>query len=427
MSTTDDKLEYTLRGVEDAWTAVEQQGVTPPANNDIGLLGASIREIEAGQTLRWTYPANWVPEPEMPDETGTNAVYKIYPEQDTVAFYAYTDNNTRYITVDWGDGLVETNLVRGNLSHTYDYESLTSPVTEDGSKTVLITIRATVPATQPLSYIRLSQTNGLTYNNLVFYKTNCDQLTQMAYHSGHPSMNQAYWSPINLEACSLINVNRGVSFSNCFQHTVNLRTIDLNGESIVSSTLSNLLIGTRALDGLVDVTLNQATGTISYAGPGLAGSAFDELIFSVNTTSATFTSAYFLSSNFYCMMMDVRGMNAQCTITPFTFTNDTVSPLEILKFNLDSFKTTANQTISFGNLKMLNELEIVGTMGANVTTITFNGSGLDSDIICQVIPHLLDRTSLAAGTFDIQFTSAVTSMSPADRAAVAAKNWNLVT
>ena len=424
MGTIAQKLNYTLNSVTDAWNAcIEKDALVPEEPRDIGQLGNSIRSIEQG-TGEWFYNPQWIAEPEMPITQGASVVYKIFPSQLIVAFYVNIPASYRY-TIDWGDGVIEASLPPSAINqHTYNFSTLVSPVDEDGNKTVVIKVYPTNVA-QPINYIRFSQVNGVPYNNLVFAKVNCHSMTQTAQMFGSGSVTTVYRNASTLEAVYLKNIPP-VSMAQFFNNCMRLRVIDTDGEPFVSNNLGSLFIGCTSLDGDFVVELLRTTN-FTYSALGTVTSALDSLTYKCSTTDIEYGSPYILQGNLYCYTLDIREFMPQFTVAQFNFINENgFTLLNHIKLNWDSFKTTANQMISFSNARLFKFLDTTGTMGSNVTTISVAGTNAGIDFLATIIPDLLDRTGISPGTLNIQFTPAVTAITPTQIADIANKNWDLI-
>lgn len=421
-----DKLAYTAKGVEDAWTACEAKGavmppILPTGGRDIALLDNSIMSIEQGDGS-WFYPPDWVAEPDMPTETGVAAVYKIFPTQETVSFYVTTNSTLDSVLVDWGDGTVET-LPRYQISHTYDFDTLVSPLTTDGNKTVVVKITAAPGFV--VSVIQLARTGGTNYNNLLMAKINCSGLTSMAYLMGTTVVDGTYRNASIAEAVFLTNMPTTATWPQAFGNCIKLRVLDTEGQPIVSNNMNTILQGTTMLDGHVTLQYT-GTGSYTYSSFGVVYSAMDSCKFINLVPTSSYNSTYLLSNNLYCTELDMSEFLSQITPAEFTFTNAVGRGLlSRIKLNWDSFKTTANQTLKFTDVRLFKFLETVGTMGANLTGIDVSGTNAGEEFLETIIPELLDRTGLSAGTLTLSFTPATDQITSAEIAAITAKNWNI--
>ena len=421
-----DKLQYTLDGISDAWDACEEMDVIIPDPKDIAELGNSIRSIEQGNGS-WSYPLDWISEPEMPLNQGANVVYKIYPDQQNVAFYVNIQASYRF-SIDWGDGIIESNLPPSSINqHTYNFSTLVAPIANDGNKTVVIKI-SPVNYAQPINYIRFSQVNGIPYNNLLFAKVNCENMSTAGQMFGSGSVTSVYRNPSLLEAVYVKNLPNTSTFTmpQFLNNCLRLRKIDTNGEIISSNNLGSLLIGTTSLDADLIIE-NTTTSNFTYSALGTVTSAFDSLVYRCPTTGIDYPSSYILSGNFYCQILDIRNFMPNLTASQFNFVNENgYTLLQTVKLNWNSFKTAPNQIISFSNARLFKFLETTGTMGNNVTTITVSGTNAGIEFLNNIIPDLYDRTGISAGTLNISFTPASNDITQTEIDAIQAKNWTII-
>lgn len=421
-----DKLTYTAQGVADAWTACEAKGaivppVLPTGGRDIGLLDNSIMSIEQGDGS-WFYPADWVAEPDMPADPGVAAVYKIFPTQETVSFYVNTNSTSGSVVVDWGDGTVET-VPRYQIQHTYDFDTLVSPITTDGNKTVVVKISATPGYIA--TAVQLARTGGVNYNNLLLVKANCTGMTTMSQFMGAAVVDGTNRNASIAEAVFLTNMPTTATWPQAFSNCLSLRVFDTGDEPITANNMGTMLQGTTMLDGYIKLNYT-GTGNYTYSSFGTTYSSMDGLKVINTTPTSTYGTAYILSTNLYCTELDMTEFLSQITPAEFIFTNAVGRGLlHTIKLNWDSFKTTANQSLKFTDARLFKTLETVGTMGTNVTGIDVSGTNAGAEFLETIIPELLDRTGLSAGTLNLSYSPATDLITPAQIAAITSKNWNI--
>lgn len=111
----------------------------------------------------WVRPANWM---NYPTITGQYfmACVAVYPNySNTIALTVPED-----FTIDWGDGLGPTNYVGGTLvEKSYNFNTLTSPITNDGYRTAVIVI--TPNNGTSISTVNLNEPTSISQPNLAAY------------------------------------------------------------------------------------------------------------------------------------------------------------------------------------------------------------------------------------------------------------------
>ena len=130
---------------------VENPGVSRPIKSNSHILKDAINA--AGTNIGWTRPADWIA-----------LTAPASNEQKIVGLLGISNDNSNYVallaqgnyTVDWGDGVTENFTSNTKASHQYTYSSISSTITSDGFKQVLVTV--TPQAGQNLTVIDLQQT-----------------------------------------------------------------------------------------------------------------------------------------------------------------------------------------------------------------------------------------------------------------------------
>ena len=94
--------------------------------------------------------------------------------------------------------------------------------------------------------------------------------------------------------------------------------------------------------------------------------------------------------------------------------------------NLD---VISNATLDFTPSRLIDPIEMIGTMRNEVTTINLATTNIEAEGqfgLQGIIDKLSDRTSTSAGTLNVSFTPAALHITSAQQNQCAAKNWTVV-
>jgi hypothetical protein len=216
-------------------------------------------------STKWIRPSDWVEMPAI--DTSTTFAYLVHPVFENGTFVALGAATTSgQYTVDWGDGTTNDVNSLSNISKSYDYASLSNPVTDKGYKTVLIKVTPKT-AGQNLTNLYLNQ----THTNIKSTHTQWLDIALNFTTTGNIQFSQSDKQATWLERFRIWNgrVNATAGFYNCR----NLQSISpVLNVATVSGSITNLFYGCSKLE---------------YS-PGIIADA------AVNNTSSLFFQCYAL-------------------------------------------------------------------------------------------------------------------------------------
>jgi surface protein len=212
---------------------VENPGVARPTKSNSHILKDAVNA--AGTNLGWTRPADWI-----------TLTAPASNEQKFVGLLGISNDNSNYVallaqgnyTVDWGDGSATENITSNTkASHQYTYSSISSAVTSDGFKQVIVTV--TPQAGQNLTMIDLQQTftrTNLTTSaqipwlDIAIAGTNLTTIKLTG--STSPTFNMGYLQRVNIVSSNL------TSYASLFAFCVRLKNFTINSNSTITNTSS---------------------------------------------------------------------------------------------------------------------------------------------------------------------------------------------
>jgi surface protein len=212
---------------------VENPGVARPTKSNSHILKDAVNA--AGTNLGWTRPADWI-----------TLTAPASNEQKFVGLLGISNDNSNYVallaqgnyTVDWGDGSATENITSNTkASHQYTYSSISSTVTSDGFKQVIVTV--TPQAGQNLTMIDLQQTFTRTnlgtsaqipWLDIAIAGTNLTTIKLTG--STSPTFNMGYLQRVNIVSSNL------TSYASLFAFCVRLKNFTVNTNSTITSTVS---------------------------------------------------------------------------------------------------------------------------------------------------------------------------------------------
>ena len=149
-------------------TALEAKKGSALANPDD--LSTYDDEITAlGDYSEWGRPTEWLKIEHLVDLNNEQKAVMLYlirddVDYDSIAFTVVAETaNT--ITIDWGDGIVDSNLANGKHIHDYDHASINSQLTAEGYKQCIVTVTASSNITRMVFY---NQTNSQAERSISF-------------------------------------------------------------------------------------------------------------------------------------------------------------------------------------------------------------------------------------------------------------------
>lgn len=172
-------------------TAIRKKGVFVQDGAKLNEYPALIESIETGESAR---PADWLPLPDISQETDQKISMLLHIPQNGYAIFgmnlafAQTESEDP-VTVDWGDGTQETipvNLVDGEglacLEHLYDYASISGSATSLGEKQAVVTIACTGGNQGKMTDVELKTTFSPTLTTSRYLNTSL--LKEIAVQAG---------------------------------------------------------------------------------------------------------------------------------------------------------------------------------------------------------------------------------------------------
>jgi surface protein len=222
---------------------VENPGVSRPTKSNSHILQDAVNA--AGTNLGWTRPADWI-----------TLTAPSSNEQKFVGLLGISNDNSNYVallaqgnyTVDWGDGVTENFTSNTKASHQYTYSSISSDITSDGFKQVLVTV--TPQAGQNLIVIDLQQTftrtnltTGAQIPWLDIAIAGANLTTIKLTGSTSPTFRMGYLQRVNIVSSNL------VSYASLFAFCIRLKNFTVNSNSTITDT-SNMFNSCASLESV---------------------------------------------------------------------------------------------------------------------------------------------------------------------------------
>ncbi len=222
---------------------VENPGVARPTKSNSHILQDAVNA--AGTNLGWTRPADWI-----------TLTAPSSNEQKFVGLLGISNDNSNYVallaqgnyTVDWGDGVTENFTSNTKASHQYTYSSISSGITSDGFKQVLVTV--TPQAGQNLTVIDLQQTFTRTnlgtsaqipWLDIAIAGTNLTTIKLTG--STSPTFRMGYLQRVNIVSSNL------VSYASLFAFCLRLKNFTVNSNSTITN-MSNMFYSCASLESI---------------------------------------------------------------------------------------------------------------------------------------------------------------------------------
>jgi surface protein len=262
---------------------VENPGVARPTKSNSHILQDAVNA--AGTNIGWTRPADWITLT-APDSN----------EQKFVGLLGISNDNSNYVallaqgnyTVDWGDGSATENITSNTkASHQYAYSSISSDITSDGFKQVIVTV--TPQAGQNLTMIDLQQTFTRTslgtsaqipWLDIAIAGTNLTTIKLTG--STAPTFRMGYLQRVNIVSSNL------TSYALLFASCLRLKNFTVNTNSTITSTVS-MFSGCSSLESVTLFDTSSVTNMTSM----FANCLSLESIPSFNTSSVTNMTSMF--------------------------------------------------------------------------------------------------------------------------------------
>ena len=222
---------------------VENPGVSRPVKSNSHILQDAINA--AGTNIGWTRPADWITLT-APESNEQKFVGLLGISNDTSNYVALLAQGN--YTVDWGDGVTENFTSNTKASHQYTYSSISSDVTSDGFKQVLVIV--TPQAGQNLTSIDLQQTFTRTslsasaqipWLDIAIAGTNLSTIKLTG--SVTPTFSMGYLQRVNIVSSNL------TSYASLFAYCVQLKNFTVNSNSTITNT-SNMFDSCISLESI---------------------------------------------------------------------------------------------------------------------------------------------------------------------------------
>jgi len=200
MPTTTDYLNQLISDKADLAANLTTKGVPSSSSETFTELVPKVLNIPSGGD--WTWPQGW---PDIRTNTTDDIVILVSDICPDVTFLVIGKNNNVKVSIDWGDGTVETNL-QTNVKNTYKGMSVSysyqahhhyaTQGTEDGYNTYIIKINQTTTGSNFIAGFRIwGQDDHSAYQSWLAIKTNTSTPTSLVYMAG--CFNQS----INIGLC----------------------------------------------------------------------------------------------------------------------------------------------------------------------------------------------------------------------------------
>jgi surface protein len=352
---------------------VENPGVSRPVKSNSHILENAINA--AGTNLGWTRPADWI-----------TLTAPTSNEQKFVGLLGISNDNSNYVallaqgnyTVDWGDGVTENFTSNTKASHQYTYSSISSSITSDGFKQVIVTV--TPQAGQNLTSIDLQQTFTRTslgttaqipWLDIAIAGTNLSTIKLTG--SVSPTFAMGYLQRVNIVSSNL------TSYAGLFAYCTALKNFTVNSNSTITNT-SSMFDGCLSLESVP--LFNTASVTTM-------SSMFDSCI-SLESVPLFNTASVTIMSNMFngCVSLKSVPLFDTSSVTTMASMFDSgVSLKSVPLFNTPVLSNTSNM---FNGCSSLESVPLFNT--ASVTTMANMFEGCAS---LKSVP-LLNTSSVTA-------------------------------
>jgi surface protein len=223
---------------------VENPGVARPTKSNSHILQDAVNA--AGTNIGWTRPEDWI-----------TLTAPSSNEQKFVGLLGISNDNSNYVallaqgnyTVDWGDGSAAEDITSNTkASHQYTYSSISSDITSDGFKQVIVTV--TPQAGQNLTMIDLQQTFTRTslstsaqipWLDIAIAGTNLTTIKLTG--STSPTFTMGYLQRVNIISSNL------TSYASLFAYCTVLKNFTVNSSSTITNT-SSMFDGCISLESI---------------------------------------------------------------------------------------------------------------------------------------------------------------------------------
>jgi surface protein len=338
---------------------VENPGVSRPTKSNSHIFQNAVNA--AGTNLGWTRPADWI-----------TLTAPASNEQKFVGLLGISNDNSNYVallaqgnyTVDWGDGVTENFTSNTKASHQYTYSSISSTITSDGFKQVLVTV--TPQAGQNLTVIDLQQTFTRTnlstsaqtpWLDIAIAGTNLSTIKLTG--STSPTFRMGYLQRVNIVSSNL------TSYASLFAYCTILKNFTVNSNSAITDT-SSMFLGCFSLESVP--LFNTASVTnMSY----MFGNCFSlESVPLFNTSSVTNMSDIFVN----CISLKYVPLFDTSSVTNMNSMFDGCSSLKTIP--LFDTPVLSDTSYMFSGCRSLKSVPLLNT--DSVTNMSYMFSGCRS-------------------------------------------------
>lgn len=371
---------------------------------------------QEGGGTGWSRPAD---RPAVPT-VNENEVYILFGVTPTgpndYALYLQCTDTADRVTIDWGDGNTETSsLYYSNVTHVFDYNSLSVTPNADGIKWVWIKYSSSSFAsiniqTKPATSVSGRPSASYYVPSVYEMYLKCPQLTSLGFTSGTIIVYRL------LEVFHMYGTNEMTSFNYFLRSNVNLKSLVIDTSK--GTNFSYFLYNCSGFN--VQLSLDTSAGT-NFSGFMRLCTAFNQPL-DIDTSKGTDFN-YFLGScaSFNQSLNLVTGAGTNFAY----FMNSCSSFAKSITLDLSS-ATTALGTQFFGTssyaligLRLLN-------MGQAHTAINISNSNMTASALADLFNDLFDRAAFTTGTITISNSFGASALTEEQRLIANAKNWDIV-
>lgn len=235
--------------------------LNPEDRYDIEVFNRNFRQVESA--LNNMPPLDWLDLPDISQETSQKACMLLHigPNACNKMVMSIMADAVPNVIVDWGDGSTDTeHAVVSNkyyyYVHEYNFETLDAPLTVDGYKQVIVTVKDN-PDEEAVNWTSFNAINTLSVNGVRYYG-NYSLLRDITIQAGAKNQNlQLYCNTTGLlrsikaHNVKFISAGTAASLSELFATGTNLTTVSttqtqLEHISIPDNAYTNLGLGTNS-------------------------------------------------------------------------------------------------------------------------------------------------------------------------------------
>jgi surface protein len=360
---------------------VENPGVARPTKSNSHILKDAVNA--AGTNLGWTRPADWI-----------TLTAPSSNEHKFVGLLGISNDNSNYVsllaqgnyTVDWGDGSATENITSNTkASHQYTYSSISSTVTSDGFKQVIVTV--TPQAGQNLTMIDLQQTFTRTSLNtsaqipwldIAIAGTNLTTIKLTGSIS--PTFNMGYLQRVNIVSSNL------TSYASLFAFCVRLKNFTVNSNSTITNTSSMF----KACHSLESVPLFNTASVTNMANMFESCNALESVPL-FNTQSVTEMSSMFDD----CFVLEsVPLFNTQSVTNMSSMFGNCLSLRSVPLFTISSVTSMGSM---FNGCIALKSVPLFNTSSVTNMTAMFYGCSVLESVPLFNTQSVTNMTSMFSG------------------------------